>query len=206
MTSLDNTGIQSSNMAFGQRIAHFIETRGIAKTWVAERLGISRQALNYLLNHSVKPKFVDEFAEILEISPQWIETGIGEPIVKKAKPTHIQLPVLNNAVLLGKASASTSPTLDFVCSGENTFTAYKLEDDSNFPPFIESSILIFNTKKLPLSQDYVLLKIGEDIFVRQYLIDGDDICFKAGNPSHKTFINPQATILGVLTEVRYQLS
>lgn len=209
MTLSENINIQSleqfDNMLFGERINYIIELRGISKTWIAERLGISRQALNYLLRHSIKPKFIDEFAELLGLSPQWIEHGIGDPFLKNTTSAkRIRLPILNHKSLKASVHDVQQP-IDFTHYSDDTFLAYKLEDDSNFPPFIEGSILIFNTKKQAVSQDYLLLKINQEVFVRQYLIDGENICFKANNALHKTFINPHATILGVLIEVRYQL-
>ena len=199
MTISDNTNEQFlgafDTLAFGQRIAYVIENRGISKAWVAERLGISKQALNYLLKHSIKPKFVDEFAELLGIDPQWIEHGIGSPILKETRPLkRTKLPVVG----YGDIEFSHHPA--------ETYTAYKLHDDANFPPFIEGAILIFNTNKQPVSADYVLINIEHEVLVRQYLVDGNNICFKASNSQYKTFINPDATILGVLVEARYQFA
>ncbi len=48
------------------------------------------------------------------------------------------------------------------------YTAYRLGDDSNFSPFIEGIVLIFNANKQPNTQDYVLIQIEQEIFVRQY--------------------------------------
>lgn len=212
MTSSDNIGVrdleQIEAMDYGQRIAYVIETRGVSKAWVAERLGISKQALNYLLKHSIKPKFVDEFAELLGLDPKWIEHGAGTPSLKDNRPVkRTKLPILTTAMLLGQGGMHSGKNeIEFSHHPAETYTAYKLEDDSNFPPFIEGTVLIFNTNKQPNTQDYVLIQIENEIFVRQYLVDGQDICFKASNPQHKTFINPQITILGVLVEARYQLN
>lgn len=212
MTSSNNFDIpylqKFEKLPFGQRIAHIIDSRGISKAWIAEQLGISKQALNYLLRHSVKPKFVNEIAELLELDPKWIEDGFGDPFIKSQKMTaSARLPIATKLSLLGQVDSlsDTEETIDFTNIHIESFTAYKLEDDSNFPPFIEGSILIFNTAKKPINEDYVLFILENDVFVRQYLIDGDNICYKASNNRHKTFINPKIRILGVLVEVRYQL-
>ena len=210
MTTFSNIEIlQIEHLSFGERIAYAIEAKGISKAWIAERLGISKQALNYLLRHSIKPKFVDEFAEILGLDPLWIEKGVGKLPTFEAIPSHKEskIFIVNNEILLGKATLNEQkcPSIDFNHQLEDRFIAYKLIDDSNFPPFIQDSILIFNSKKAPLHQDYVLFNMDDNIFVRQYLIDGSNICYMASNHQHKTFINPEATILGVLVEVRYQL-
>jgi SOS-response transcriptional repressor LexA len=215
MTTTDNLGINYlknfENLMFGQRVAYVIETSGLSKAWIAEKLGISKQALNYLLKHSINPKFVDEFAELLKLDPKWLETGEGSPSIRTKEtqqPSSTAIPIITKAELLTptKRTNQSRETIDFSRGDAETFTAYKLEDDSNFPPFIEGSILIFDTKKQPENESFVLSIIENDVFVRQYLVDGDNICYKAGNGGHKTFINPKATLVGVLVEARYQIS
>ena len=215
MTTTDNLGINClknfENLMFGQRVAYVIETRGLSKAWIAEKLGISKQALNYLLKHSMNPKFVDEFAELLKLDPKWLETGEGSPSIRAnetQQPAATAIPIITKAELLlpTKSPDKNRETIDFSRGNSTAFTSYKLEDDSNFPPFIEGSILIFDIKKQPENEDFVLLIIENDVFVRQYLVDGNNICYKAGNGGHKTFINPKATLLGVLVEARYQIS
>lgn len=214
MTATDNLGINClksfENLMFGQRVASIIETRGLSKSWIAEKLGISKQALNYLLKHSINPKFVDEFAELLKVDPKWLETGEGSPSIRAKETlqlgaTTILIITKDELLTPTKRLDKNRETVDFSRGNVETFTAYKLEDDSNFPPFIEGSILIFDTQKQPGNEDFVLSVIENDVFVRQYLVDGKNICYKASNSRHKTFINPKTTIIGVLVEVRYQL-
>lgn len=200
-------------LMYGQRVAYVIEAKGISKAWIADKLGISKQALNYILRHSVKPKFIDEFAELLSVNPQWLENGIGEPVINNDKKninskTHsinitTKLDLLDNQDLYRRKRDIVS----LACDNPASFIAYKLDDNSNFPPFITNSILIFNTQKKPVSTDYVLIKIYDDIFVRQYIADGKNICYKSNNSDHKTFINPEEIkILGVLVEARYKIN
>lgn len=210
-TLIIETPKDAEKLIFGRRIAYIIENSGLSKAWIAERLGISKQALNYLLRHAIKPKFVDELAEILDLNPEWVERGIGTPWAnKKSKAIYStkQIPLLTKADLLNKPIGpwKSKNAIDFSSDHIESFIAYILEDDSNFPPFIQGSILIFNTEKQPQSNDYVLLIIENDVFVRQLLVDGDNICYKSSNPGHKTFINPTEKLLGVLIEARYQIN
>lgn len=215
MTTTDNLGINClksfEHLMFGQRVAYVIETSGLSKAWIADKLGISKQALNYLLKHAINPKFVDEFADLLKLDPKWLETGEGSPSIrmKETRQSAVKtIPIVTKADLLSptKSFDKSRKTIEFSRNNVETFTAYKLEDDSNFPPFIEGSILIFDTTKQPENEDFVLLIIENDVFVRQYVIDGNNICYKAGNGEHKLFINPKVTLLGVLVEARYQIS
>lgn len=200
----------SENFMFGQRVNYIIEKQGLSKAWVAERLGISKQALNYLLKHSVKPKFIDEFSELFGLSSDWLEKGIGLPYQSTYPSNYVLknvIPVLTKSELLDASSVSVNGvTIDFSRGDFEYFIAYKLDDDSNFPPFIEGSILIFDTREQPISSDYVLIVVNGEVMVRQYLIDGKNRCYKAIGAVHKTFINPVSVkLVGVLFEARYQL-
>ena len=200
------------DLMFGQRVAFIIESKGVSKAWIAEKLGISKQALNYLLRHSTKPKFVDEFAELLDVNPEWLETGAGTASNKNHTTTTSldinTIPVRTKAELINSTEKFEDhrETIDFARDNAKHVIAYKLDDNSNFPPFIQGSILIFDTKKQPVNGDYVLLIIEGDVFVRQYLVDGKNHCYKASSGDHKTFINPTADLLGVLFEARYQIN
>ena len=200
------------DLMFGQRVAFIIESKGVSKAWIADKLGISKQALNYLLRHSTKPKFVDEFAELLELSPEWLETGIGRPSINNNVSIASQgahtIPVRTKTELINSTEdlEAHKESIDFSRDNAKHVIAYKLDDNSNFPPFIQGSILIFDTKKQPVNGDYVLLIIEGDVFVRQYLVDGKNSCYKASSGDHKTFINPTAELLGVLFEARYQIN
>lgn len=214
MTTANNLEIDYAknfeDLMFGQRVGFIIENRGLSKAWVADKLGISKQALNYLLKHSVQPKFVDDFAQLLELNPEWLETGVGRPSMKMnaTSESFHTIPVITKTELINHTQdfSTNRETIDFSRDNAKNVVAYKLDDNSNFPPFIQGSILIFDTKKQPTNGDYVLLIIEADVFVRQYLVDGKNSCYKASNGEHKTFINPTVTLLGVLFEARYQIS
>lgn len=209
-TPLDMSYIQNvEDLPFGQRVGYIIESRGVSKAWVADKLGISKQALNYLLKHAIQPKFVDEFAELLALNSEWLETGAGSPSnTSTAQQQAHTIPVVTKLELINQTSdhSHNRETIDFSRDNANQVIAYKLEDNSNFPPFIQGSILIFDTKKPATNGDYVLLIIENDVFVRQYLVDGKNSCYKASSGEHKTFINPDVTLLGVLFEARYQIN
>ena len=199
----------TEGLLFGERISYVIESRGLSKAWIAEKLGISKQALNYLLKHASKAKFVDELADLLQMNPQWIETGEGTPWLTGAGVnTSNTIKVFTKFELLNqKVDPQTKQSfIDFSDSYASQVIAYQLNDNSNFPPFIQHSILIFNTQKKPENEDYVLTIIENDVFVRQYLIDGNITCYKASSGEHKTFINPTAIVLGVLIEARYKIN
>jgi len=199
-----------SELMFGKRLSYIIESQGVSKAWVANKLGISKQALNYLLKHGIKPKFVDELAELLKLNAEWLETGAGNPTTHVHSPQESQIkkiPVITKSTLSNnKNTHQSQKSIDFSCNQSENYIAYRLDNNSNFPPFIQGSILIFDTHKQPTNGDYVLSKIQDNLFVRQYLVDDNNICYKASNHEYKTFINPTAEIMGVLFEARYQIN
>lgn len=213
MTSYTCTDVQKNNLyrnsSFGERISNIIEERGVSKAWIAEKLGISKQALNYLLKHSLAPKFVDEFAELLNLNPCWIEMGFGEPFPSSVETDQtVKMPVLTNAEILNHIAGHIEGRqyIDLSKKSAGSALVYQLNDNSNFPPFIPGSILIFDIKRQPVHGDYVLLIIDHDVFVRQYVLDGKNVCYKASNIEHKTYINVDAQLIGVLLEARYQIN
>jgi hypothetical protein len=200
--------LHPENLQFGQRVAHIIEVRGLSKAWIANKLGISKQALNYLLKHSLKPKFIDELAELLQINSHWLETGVGQAsvVTKNEMGTSSSILIKTKSELLQGEKNIHQPDefIEFSYGNNEAFTAYKLLDDSNFPPFIEGSILIFDKSREPSTGDYVLIIIENELYVRQYSMDGFNCFYKASNNKYKTFINPKIALLGVLIEARYQ--
>ena len=202
----------TEDLIFGERISYIIENRGLSKAWIAERLGISKQALNYLLKHATKPKFLDELADLLQLNPKWLETGEGSPWLANTESrvanlaNKIKIRTKHELLHPQEAPKAEQDFIDYSGSDVHQVIAYKLNDNSNFPPFIQGSILIFNRERKPGNGDYVLAIIENDVFVRQYLIDGKISCYKASSGDHKTFINPVAMILGVLFEARYKIN
>ena len=163
----------TEDLIFGERISYIIENRGLSKAWIAERLGISKQALNYLLKHATKPKFLDELADLLQLNPKWLETGEGSPWLANTESrvanlaNKIKIRTKHELLHPQEAPKAEQDFIDYSGSDVHQVIAYKLNDNSNFPPFIQGSILIFNRERKPGNGDYVLAIIENDVFVRQ---------------------------------------
>lgn len=178
-------------LTFHERLNHLIELRGVSKQWLATKLGISKQALNYLLNHAVKPKYIDEFAEYLNANPAWIETGEGPPLLSHAMAPHdmAQVPIYTKHNILD-SDASAAEKLTYSTTTPEQMFAYRLEDDSLFPPFMKRTILIFDNNKKPKPLDYVIMLDHANHLVH--------IAVYEEAPKQDTW-----TMAGVLVEARY---
>lgn len=217
--SVSSSGVEilkdNQNVKFCDRIDFLIESRGVSKSWVASKLGITKQALNYLIKHSSKPKYVDSFAEILRANPSWIEFGEGRPykddLIEKKKNTSTKLKIFDATSIVSFIKNNTTEgaydLIDYPEGDSENFIAYRIQNDSLFPPFLENTVLIFKKHKLPVTGDYVLITLKKDdsVLVRQYSKDGKDIYFNPKNQTYKNLVNVDAVIIGVLVEARYLL-
>lgn len=206
--------LPSAKMRFGERVEFLIEKKGVSRLWIADRLGITKQALNYLLKHASKPKFIDELAELMEANPSWIEFGEGVPFnnsIKNIGSGSSKLEIHDSTSILsvfkGSRSDHQQELMDYSNENIENIVAYKIPNDSLFPPFMENTILIFDGKKIPSNGDYVLIIIDENesVLVRQYSQDGNDVYFLSKNSAYKSLVNIKASIIGVLIEARYKL-
>jgi SOS-response transcriptional repressor LexA len=69
------------NMEFKDRVKQRMDTLGIRATDISERLKVSRATVTFWLNgtNGAKGKNLLSLAELLDCSPTWLETGMGEP-------------------------------------------------------------------------------------------------------------------------------
>lgn len=182
---------------FSARVNFLIKTRGISKQWLADKLGISKQALNYLINHAIKPKYIDELAEYLQASPAWIASGEASPFIenKAADTVTSKLAVYHTADLIkalhDSEHLSLNPTtyVDYPTQTPHLFIAYQVEDDRLFPPFLQYTIFIVKKDMLPVEDNYILTLSEE--------------AQSAHVTKYTGHLDNALTCIGVLVEARY---
>src|ERR1700735_1444031 len=86
--------IAGEDVDFGERILMTLEYQRRSKSWLAEQIGISKQAINYLLKHSSNPKYVNEIAGALEVSPEWLLSGKKSGRIFEEQTGVVRIPVL----------------------------------------------------------------------------------------------------------------
>ena len=193
---------------FGARILFCLEQQGKPKSWLAEQIGISKQALNYLLNHSTNPKYVNEIANILEVSPEWLlfERGPRQYISDDTMHvTNIPIYPFNEVASYIKNNKKYAKDFThFVSDITQSCFATRLENSSMEPLFLQGTLLIFNSQLKPKNRDYVIFRInsGSDVFFRQYFVDGTYIHLKSADNLYKSFNGLEISIFGVLVESR----
>lgn len=203
-TYISNDGLENADateeLNFGERVNFLIKKRGVTKRWLAENLGITKQALNYLINHASKPKYLDPLSELLKANPAWIEFGKGEPFIpslpRKEKEYFSKLRIHNfetlTAAIRHEEPERNYDFIEYTQDNTKDFIAYQIEDDSLFPPFMEKTILIFDRGRSPKEDDYALIFFKEKN------------SFSIELYSPKT-ISVNMEIVAVLVEARYIL-
>lgn len=92
--------------------------------------------------------------------------------------------------------------------GYNSF-ALPISTDSFGLAFRKGSMIIVDPERNPLDGDLVLLKAhgDNDIFLKQFLVDGTDIYIRSVNPEMKgmELLSDQYKIIGVIIETRFSL-
>lgn len=209
IVKIKETAISKEDIGFGSRVLLALEQQRRSKAWLGEQIGISKQAVNYLLNHSSNPKYVNEIAVALGVSPEWLLFGKGSQQVTLGQNAGIErIPILplNNishfirtgdktlSEIFTHITFSSAPTMRFATILENT---------SMEPLFTQGTLLIFDPEISPKNGDYVIFSSDNNILFRQYLIDGKKVYLKAVDTMYKTFEDNDITVLGVLVESRH---
>ena len=192
--------------SFSSRVETLLTSRGCSKAWLAEELGVTRQALNHILKHGKKPKFVSEIALVFNVSPKWLETGEGEP-------RHTQNSLLSSIPLYGLSEISNSGGIKNVSAIEKILL--KLDNDhkhfavlfQKYPSmsarFEENSILIFDAEMEPQNGSYVIANVDKiGIVIRQFFTENKLIILKPSDNAFDIIKCDHCHIIGTLIETR----
>lgn len=206
-----STTLISAELTFADRVDMLLQQRGCTKAWLARELGISRQALNQILNHNKKAKFVSEIARAFNVRPQWLTTGEGQIQSAKTKMLHEKISYINVYSLSDLQvtnSISKSTPIDQITVQPNEKLNHFAIQLKNCPSmsekFPENTILIFESKKNVDNGEFILAKIDKQILFRQYFFERDTVVLKPISQnfeSIKTNLD-SCKILGVLKETR----
>ncbi len=199
------------------RIEQLLLDRGCSKQWLAAKLGISKQALNYILKHQKRPKFISEIADIFQMSPTWIATGQGPQYPKLIQARGVVINVYALSELQHSLSLNQLAPCSHISSlNDEDANAFAIEienDPAMNDKFKENSILIFEPKHSAVHQDYVLARIFHNhkftvVFRRLAISSQGELSLIPEN--HNSAIisiteEESLEILGVLKEARFRL-
>lgn len=196
---------------FSDRVEGLISSYGVSKSWLAQKLGISRQAFNMILKRGKSPKYCSEIASIFDVSPAWLAYGKGEKKVSVNADDIAFLQVINidscfdSLMITPKKINGTIPIFE---KGENLFAIQLCQYDAMEPEFQDNSILIFKKNVMPEENDYVIIDTGTlsepNLIFRKYQIINDTAKLIASNKSYDdiNFNSMNHRVFAVLHEYR----
>ena len=205
--SLDATGIERiEENSFSNRVERLLDSRGCAKSWLANELGITRQALNHLLKHGKKPKFVSEIALVFNVSPKWLENGEGSP-QQTADNFLITVPLYELSAVVASCDVKNVLPIEKLLLKPEYQHKYFAILFKNYPSmssrFEENSILIFDESISPQNASYVLANVvNVGIVIRQFFIENKIIILKPADDLFDIIKCNHCDILGTLIETR----
>ena len=194
---------------FKSRVSKILDDINRSKSWLADNMGISRQALNYLLAHTTGEKYTSQIAEILNVNPDWLISGVGDSMLETNFANVIPLLIPSDVIpWLKKLGDNFYETIPAACNETTDTFAIILDNSSMEAEFARNSILIFRASKKPLNGDYILIQLKnshqEPSFVfRKYVMDGSGVYLKALDPTFRTITEKDNfNIIGTLIEQR----
>ena len=197
---------------FNNRVTTILDSMNRTKSWLAENIGISRQALNYLLTHTNGGKYTSRIAEILNINPDWLSSGQGDKTLATGPYNTIPLIKLENiSSWLDGVLIDLYETIPAECHETRDTFAITLDNSSMEPEFAKNSILIFRPSNKPSNNDYVLARLTtpnekQNFIFRKYVADGSGVYLKALDPTFRTITKyDNFDIIALLIEQRRRI-
>lgn len=173
MATIEFTNIDAreldQNMTFSDRIEYLLKMRGCSKAWLAEQLGVSRQALNHILKHNKKPKFVSEIALVFNVNPRWVESGSNNVLISKQCDILPSINVYSIKDIDKLNNLDHLTPVDKIVIEQNISEekiAIKIEDNYEITKtFSNNTILIFELRKNAKPLDFILFESGQNISI-----------------------------------------
>ncbi len=174
-----------NDSTLSDRLKLAIEKAGISQAELARQIGVKQQAIQYLCSSKTKKsRFTFQIAEALNISATWLASGVGQMILEndidyQLIKSQTKVPILTFEQIKNIATNETKFDLDKYINwilvnrqiGDRAF-AIQLKDQSMFPRFEESTVIIVDKNTAPKNNDYVLahIKNTNEIVFRQYVV------------------------------------
>ncbi len=203
--------------SFGDRVTYMLKEMRLTKTWLADRIGISKQNINYLLHYASKPRYTAEIAQALDVRAEWLSTGSGPINMLKDNTQHFHIIPLftyqgfnDHTANVADRSTADAGLLAEVDMPKKAF-AIRLEHDLGEPMFSAGNTLIFVPETNSNYTGYKLTSMQHDnkLVLKHTEINQQRVLYNhstASKQSTKRDDTDQETTLGILIEIRMVFS
>lgn len=156
-----------------KRIKLLLKESGIKQSYLADKLGMQRQALSRLLNSdTVKSKYFSEIANFLGVSPEYLILGDKKPVIFVDDISLKSL--IKRGFNLSEDEKKNIENFYISSNQDHLFIAHKLKSpiDNRFP---EGSLLIYTTKQNLVKKEnkiYIILSgLNSSFIVGKYYMN-----------------------------------
>ena len=203
---------------FSDRLVYALDKMAISQTKLANKINVSRQAIQYLCSQRVeKTKFAHDIADALEINVDWLVSGCGEMLLEQSLEQKLLSEQKIAPILLcEQIQAWLSDRLDKQKISEwttvhekfsNKCFALRLKDNSMFPRFEAKTIIIIDPEKKPNPPCFILVYKHEihDAVFRQLIKDNSRPVLYAFNETdyRKSALSTKDNVLGCMIEAKW---
>lgn len=133
-----------------KRLKYIVDTMGVKQSHMADKLGVSPSGLHYILNNDVKfSKNAKKIAEYLNVSKEWLTTGVGDIYEENTSIKTYKIPIYYPDQLklsYRSAQSSSIKSNDFFLTPTaypNKMLAIYMTDTNFVPKFEVGDIIAF---------------------------------------------------------------
>ena len=201
----------SLNYTIGERIQFKRKQFGMTQTELAKKLGITHAAVHQWESDLSSPNAFNLIAllKIFDCNAEWLLQGTGIDSIKEKYDDDnvIKIPVLTDNEILNINLGQNIQQEWLVCTRKNIHEhcfSYRINNNSMLPVFLNGDVVIIDPEKQPETDCFVLVKIGNSLFIRRYILEDTKFSLVPLNPDYSVISNQeqQVKILGVVIEHR----
>lgn len=191
------------------RLRKALNIINISQSELARMIGVKPQVIQYLCQQNIKSsRFTYLIAEALGISHAWLAAGV-EPMFfpEEIENTHYRIPLISFDHLVDyiEHRKADIPNIKYIHSdvGPNNF-ATAVHDNSMEPRFDRGTILIIETKKEYLHDDFVIAKMAKHniyVFRQLHIEDNKRVLVPFNREMYKEIVlNDEDVIYGAVVQ------
>ncbi|MBQ9601508.1 MAG: helix-turn-helix domain-containing protein [Neisseriaceae bacterium] len=197
----------------GDRIKYKREQFNLSMTQLAKLVNVTHASISQWENGLSKPNAENTNAlqKVFGCSVAWLLYGDETPSLAINQTTNIgniyKIPILSEKNIFNLDFAPTA-VINYIVSNKNNVSercfAYQITNNSMLPIFLIGDTVIISPEKQPETDCFVLVKIGNSLFIRRYILEDTKFSLVPLNPDYSVISNQeqQVKILGVVIEHR----
>lgn len=197
----------------GDRIKYKREQFNLSMTQLAKMVNVTHASISQWESGLSRPNAENTNAlqKVFGCSAAWLLYGDETPSFEITKQDNIgniyKIPVLDDENILNLDTTPNS-VINYIVSNKSDVSercfAYQITNNSMLPIFLIGDTVIISSDRQPETDCFVLVKIGNSLFIRRYILEDTKFSLVPLNSDYSVISNQeqQVKILGVVIEHR----